>query len=83
MHVYMENFLINFFAVNLIKGAHHTPMSPLVKKERMFDLFMEALFIIRSVVIPVYQTGTLSVLFKFVRCSTDDILVPGLTLLPN
>ena len=56
------------FAVNLIKGAHHTPMSPLVKKERMFDLCMEALFFFRSVVIPLYNTGTLSVLLYFVSC---------------
>jgi len=50
---------------DLIKGAHWTPYSPLVKKERMFDLFCEALFIFRSVVIPIYRTGTLSVLFNF------------------
>jgi len=51
--------------VNVIMGSHHTPMSPLVKKERMFDLSMEALFIFRSIVLPVYRTGTYSVLFNF------------------
>ena len=64
---YPFKYLIKYIsAVNLIKGSHHTPMSPFVKKERMFDLFMEALFILRSVVIPVYMTGSLSVLFYFV-----------------
>ena len=60
-------FFQSIFAGDLIKGAHWTPYSPLVKKERMFDLFCEALFIFRSVVIPIYRTGTLSVLFNFVR----------------
>ena len=44
-------------------------MSPLVKKERIFDLFCQAVFFFRSMVIPVYRTGTFSVLFTFVRCS--------------
>ena len=38
----------------------------------MFDLFMEAIFIFRSIVIPVYMTGTLSVLLYFVSCSSTD-----------
>merc|ERR1712241_671699 len=51
--------------VCLVRGAHWTPMSPLVKKERLFDLFCQAVFFFRSMVIPVYNTGTFSVLFTF------------------
>ena len=69
MYIHNKNAFQLFFAVNLIKGAHHTPYSALVKKERMFDLFTEALFIFRCVVIPVYRTGTFSVLFNFVSCN--------------
>ena len=67
----------SFFAVDLIKGAHHTPMSPLVKSERMLDLFMEALVVLRWVVLPVYRTGSLSVLLhcvSFLQLQLIDIL---------
>lgn len=49
---------------NLIRGAHHTPMSPLVKGERMFDICSSALFLFRWVVLPVVRTGSFSTLFS-------------------
>ena len=57
---------IYLFAVDLIKGSHHTPMSPLLKGERLFDLSMEALVVLRWVVLPVYVTGGFSVLLNHV-----------------
>jgi len=50
--------------MDLIKGSHHTPMSPLLKGERLFDLSMEALVVLRWVVLPVYVTGGFSVLLN-------------------
>ena len=51
-------------ADNLIRGAHHTPMSPLVKGERIFDICSSALFLFRWVVLPVVRTGSFSTLFS-------------------
>ena len=51
-------------ADNLIKGAHHTPMSPLVKGERIFDICSSALFLFRWVALPVIRTGEFSTLFS-------------------
>ncbi|TRY80542.1 hypothetical protein TCAL_04796 [Tigriopus californicus] len=43
---------------NVVSGAHHTPMSPLLKPHRVFETFMWSLFFLRWVITPVYQTGT-------------------------
>ena len=68
VQIHLEILFQSILAVDLIKGAHHTPMSPLVKRERMFDLFMEALVVFRWVVLPIYRTGSLSVLLYCVSC---------------
>ena len=52
--------------MDLIKGGQHTSMSPLFKGERMFDLFTQALWAWRLVVLPVVRTGNFSVLFYYV-----------------
>eukprot|EP00095_Tigriopus_kingsejongensis_P003768 maker-scaffold1165_size57908-snap-gene-0.8 protein:Tk03768 transcript:maker-scaffold1165_size57908-snap-gene-0.8-mRNA-1 annotation:"delta5 fatty acid desaturase a" len=49
---------------NVVSGSHHTPMSPLLKPHRVFETFTWVLFITRWVVLPVAQTGSLSVLLQ-------------------
>ena len=49
---------------NVIRGSHHTPMSPLLKSERTLDLFAGLLYLFRWIAIPVIRTGSLSVLIS-------------------
>ena len=48
----------------MIRGSHHTPMSPLLKSERTLDLFAGLLYLFRWIAIPVIRTGSLSVLIS-------------------
>jgi len=49
---------------NVIRGSHHTPMSPLLKSERTLDLCAGIFYLFRWVALPVMRTGSLTVLFS-------------------
>ena len=55
---------IPYYTGNVIKGSHHTPMSPLLKGERTLDLFAGIFYLFRWVALPVIRTGTLTVLIS-------------------
>nr|UZZ64684.1 front-end desaturase [Platychelipus littoralis] len=42
---------------NIVRGKHHTPMSSLVKRHRVFETFTSFLFFFRWICIPLYQTN--------------------------
>ena len=43
--------------VNVIYGSHHTKMSPLLGPHRVFETFTSAVFFLRWVCLPLYQSG--------------------------
>ena len=53
-----------YAADNLIRGAHHTPMSPLVKGERIIDICFEVVFLFRWIALPVIRTGSFSAILS-------------------
>jgi hypothetical protein len=57
---------------NVIMGMHFTPMAPELTLYRVLDLATAIIFYIRWIVIPIYQTGSLSTLLH-VRNSSLEI----------
>ena len=65
-----EQIRIRFIAGNVIRGSHHTPMSPLLKSERTLDLCAGLFYLFRWVALPVMRTGSLTVLFSVSQVTT-------------
>lgn len=49
---------------NVVNGQHHTPMSPMLKNHRIFEVFTSALFMLRWVLLPLWQTNSPVVLLS-------------------
>ena len=57
--------------MDLIKGGKVTPTSPLLMREKVFDIFTQFIWAFRFLVLPVLRTGRFSVLVQFVSTVVD------------